>query len=280
VDGHAAEASRDRDSVAARRSKCRAEGRCRGAAACAHCCAPGTSALRVRCVTQRLTTPSQPASASAARYAQSRVRHVGPWKDTTPPPCVRPYQHHSAEQSAITVLIPPAYGVRGGGFETYTGDGSISYWNSYVGVSQMGGQGELQRSGNRSGDHAKTRSGAPTGSFNAAAAGRDERVLHGKAGCATCHTPPTYTDVLSGPDPRGPFCMILPKSVPNPSTLRGVPQAGTERRLCAESGSILRTFTTGAPATLADVVHHYDQHFGLRLSANQKADLVEFLKSL
>src|SRR5687767_500496 len=41
----------------------------------------------------------------------------------------------------VPVLIPPAYGLRGVGFETYTGDGPISYWNSYVGVSQMGGQG-------------------------------------------------------------------------------------------------------------------------------------------
>ena len=40
----------------------------------------------------------------------------------------------------LPVLIPPAYGLRGVGFETYTGDGSISYWNSYVGISQMGGQ--------------------------------------------------------------------------------------------------------------------------------------------
>jgi hypothetical protein len=41
----------------------------------------------------------------------------------------------------LPVLIPPAYGLQGVGFETYTGDGPISYWNSYVGVSQMGGQG-------------------------------------------------------------------------------------------------------------------------------------------
>jgi hypothetical protein len=33
-------------------------------------------------------------------------------------------------------------------------------------------------------------------------------------------------------------------------------------------------------ATLLAVVKHYDQRFGLNLSAQQKADLVEFLKSL
>src|ERR671913_560762 len=43
----------------------------------------------------------------------------------------------------LPVMIPPAYGLQGVGFETYTGDGPISYWNSYVGVSQMGGQGNF-----------------------------------------------------------------------------------------------------------------------------------------
>src|SRR5262245_57109680 len=44
---------------------------------------------------------------------------------------------------SIPVVIPPAYGLRGVGFETYTGDGPISYWNNYVGVSQMGGHGSF-----------------------------------------------------------------------------------------------------------------------------------------
>jgi len=36
----------------------------------------------------------------------------------------------------------------------------------------------------------------------------------------------------------------------------------------------------GRFATLRDVVDHYDAHFALRLSGQQKTDLVEFLKSL
>src|SRR5690606_24126908 len=39
------------------------------------------------------------------------------------------------------VVIPPAYGLRGVPLSTYTGDGPISYWNLYVAVTQMGGQG-------------------------------------------------------------------------------------------------------------------------------------------
>ena len=44
---------------------------------------------------------------------------------------------------SIPVVIPPAYGLRDVGFETYTGDGPISYWNAYVGISQMGGRGNF-----------------------------------------------------------------------------------------------------------------------------------------
>jgi cytochrome c peroxidase len=36
----------------------------------------------------------------------------------------------------------------------------------------------------------------------------------------------------------------------------------------------------GRFATLADVVHHYDSHFGLPLSQQEVQDLVEFLKSI
>ena len=41
------------------------------------------------------------------------------------------------------VLIPNVYSLQGVPFETYTGDGPISYWNAYVGVTQMGGQGNF-----------------------------------------------------------------------------------------------------------------------------------------
>jgi hypothetical protein len=36
------------------------------------------------------------------------------------------------------IVIPSIYGLKGVGFETYSADGPISYWNSYVGVGQMG----------------------------------------------------------------------------------------------------------------------------------------------
>ena len=39
-------------------------------------------------------------------------------------------------------------------------------------------------------------------------------------------------------------------------------------------------FHDGSAPDLLAVVNHYDKHFGLNLTAAQKADLVEFLKSL
>lgn len=198
----------------------------------------------------------------------------------------------------VPVLIPPAYGLQGVGFETYTGDGPISYWNSYVGVSQMGGQGTFNDPRiavfiTQKPDRVTPKLPAlvdyqlslsapvpPSGSFNAAAARRGERLFNGKAACATCHKPPTYTDVLSGPDPSVPF-------------LHEPAEVGTEPFYAARSAtgkyrtSPLRGiwqhppyFHDGSAVDLLAVVNHYDALFELNLSAPQKADLVEFLKSL
>ena len=39
-------------------------------------------------------------------------------------------------------------------------------------------------------------------------------------------------------------------------------------------------FHDGNAATLGDAVDHYVQHFGLSLTARERADIVEFLKTL
>jgi mono/diheme cytochrome c family protein/cytochrome c553 len=199
---------------------------------------------------------------------------------------------------SLPVVIPPAYGLQGVGFETYTGDGPISYWNNYVGVSQMGGKGNFSdpRIGltiTQKPDRVTPKLPAlleyqlslpaplpPSGSFDADAASRGERLFHGKADCARCHKPPTYTDVLSGPDPTVPF-------------LHDPDEVGTETLYAARSAtkqyraSPLRGiwqhppyFHDGSAANLLAVVEHYDRVRQLNLSAKQKADLVEFLKSL
>jgi hypothetical protein len=196
------------------------------------------------------------------------------------------------------VVIPPAFGLQGVGFETVTGDGPISYWNSYVGVGQMGGQGNFSdpRIGlniSQMPDLVTPKLPAllqyqlsllapapPSGSFDPDAAIRGERIFHGKAQCGTCHIPPTYTDVSSGPDPNVPV-------------LYDFDQIGAERFYAERSAtkqyrtSPLRGiwqhppyFHDGSAATLLAVVNHYDDVFKLNLSPSQKADLVEFLKSL
>ena len=200
--------------------------------------------------------------------------------------------------TSLPVLIPPAFGLQGVGFETYTGDGPISYWNSYVAVTQMGGHGNFSDSRiglriNQKPDLVTPKLPAllqyqlslqtpkpPAGSFDPAAAARGEQLFNGAAACASCHIPPTYTDVLSGPDPNVPF-------------LHTPSEVGTEPDYAARTATgLYRTtplralwqhapyFHDGSAATLLDVVNHYDTQFSLGLTATQKADLVEFLKSL
>jgi hypothetical protein len=49
----------------------------------------------------------------------------------------------SLNNPSVPIVIPPIYRLKGVGFETFTADGPISYWNSYLGVGQMGGQGNF-----------------------------------------------------------------------------------------------------------------------------------------
>jgi hypothetical protein len=195
-------------------------------------------------------------------------------------------------------VIPPAFGLQGVGFETFTGDGSISYWNKYVGVSQMGGQGNfsdprinleiIQKP-----DLVTPKLPAllqyqlsllapapPAGSFNADAAVRGERLFHGKAQCASCHIPPTYTDVLSGPDSSVPF-LHDPAEVGQDGTYASRSATGKYRTTPLRGiWQHPPYFHDGSAADLLAVVNHYNRVRKLNLSPSQKADLVEFLKSL
>jgi mono/diheme cytochrome c family protein len=204
----------------------------------------------------------------------------------------------SLNSSTVPVVIPPAYGLRGITFETFTGDGTISYWNSYVGVSQMGGHGSF--SDDRIGlsitqtpDMVTPKLPAlldyqlrlrapepPRGSFSRAAAQRGERLFSGNARCATCHTPPLFTDVVSGPDPSVPF-LHAPSEIGAPSDYAS--RTATKMFRTAPLRGIWQHppyFHDGRAADLLAVVNHYDELFSLGLTAAQKADLVEYLKSL
>ena len=196
----------------------------------------------------------------------------------------------------LPVVIPPAYGLRDVGFETYTGDGPISYWNSYVGVSQMGGHGSFRdrRIGvfiNQTPDRVTPKlpalleyqlslqtPKAPFGSFDRRAADRGRAVFYEKAGCAACHSGSSFSDVSNGR--RGPV-------------LHDPAEVGTDPRYAERSATgkyrttPLRAlwqhppyFHDGSAPDLLAVVNHYNTHFGLNLREREKFDLVEFLKSL
>jgi mono/diheme cytochrome c family protein len=199
---------------------------------------------------------------------------------------------------SLPIDIPSIYGLKGVGFETFTGDGPISYWNSYVAVGQMGGQGSFSdpRIGlfiTQTPDLVTPKLPAlfdyqlgllapppPRNSFDRVAARRGERLFHNEAGCASCHKLPNFTDVLSGLDPTVPF-------LHDPAEV-GMDPAYAERTATKKYRTTpLRGLWQHAPyfhdasaPNLLAVVNHYDQHFQLNLTPRQKADLVQFLKSL
>ncbi len=208
-------------------------------------------------------------------------------------------------KSAAT-LIPPAFGLAGVNLHTWTGWGSVPYWNALVANLEMHGQGtffdpRLDDAGRfpiaaRNGfGHVKAEEDlvtpllpalhvyqlalkvpqAPRGSYNRSAAARGESVFNEKGKCGTCHVPPLYTepgwnmhtgeeigidDFQANRAPDGRY--------------RTAPLRGLWTH--AKGGF----YHDGRFPTLAAVVDHYDSHLALGLSAGEKADLVEFLKSL
>jgi mono/diheme cytochrome c family protein len=204
----------------------------------------------------------------------------------------------SLNSPSLPIVIPPIYGLQGVGFETFTGDGPISYWNSYVGVGQMGGQGTFRdpRIGlfiTQTPDLVTPKLPAlleyqlslrtpapPANSVDPAAASRGERLFRNRARCATCHQSPTFTDVLSGPSRSVPF-------LHDPAEVGMDPAYALRTATKKYRTTPLRAlwqhppyFHDGSAPDLLAVVNHYDRHFNLNLSPRQKADLVEYLKSL
>src|SRR6185436_20445392 len=50
---------------------------------------------------------------------------------------------YNLDGKSTPLVIPPAYGLAKVKNETYTAEGPISYWNAYVAVTQMHGQGKF-----------------------------------------------------------------------------------------------------------------------------------------
>src|SRR5216683_2186982 len=127
---------------------------------------------------------------------------------------------------AAATLLPAAFGLAGVNLHTYSGWGSVTYWNAYVANNEMYGKGFFfdprlddrekfpvaarARFGHRQspGDDRITSKLAalhfyqlaipapspPDGSFDRAGAGRGKAIFEGRARCATCHVPPLYTE--------------------------------------------------------------------------------------
>jgi hypothetical protein len=192
----------------------------------------------------------------------------------------------------IPAVIPPAYGLNGVAREVYTGDDTVSYWNAYVAVTQMHGQGSFHDArlginitkspdvvtpllpALRQYQFSLTVPKPAPGSIDAAAAERGRLLFVGAAGCANCHVGTHYTDVNDGvlhtPAEVGQDAAFANRSVTKlyrTTPLRGLLQHPPY-------------FHDGAAATLGAVVGHYDALFSLKLSAQQQSDLVEYLKTL
>lgn len=203
-------------------------------------------------------------------------------------------------------LLPPAFGLAGVNLHTWTGWGSVTHWNALVAVLEMHGHGTFFDP--RLNDAAKFPIAAangfgdvradpdlvtpklaalhfyqlalaapkpPAGSFDAGAAARGKLVFEGAGRCATCHVPPLFTEPgwnMHTPDEIGVDDFQASRSPDG--RYRTSPLAGLWSH--AKGGF----YHDGRFPTLRDVVDHYDGTFSLGLTEAQKADLVEYLKSL
>lgn len=189
------------------------------------------------------------------------------------------------------VVIPPIYGLAGVPLETYTGDGPVSYWNAYVAVTQMGGQGQffdprIDVAVVWSPDLVTPKLPAlfayqmtlepppvPASAFDATAAARGKTLFEGAARCGTCHSGETLSDAaetLHAPEETGMDATTAERSA------TGLYRTTPLRALLAHPPY----FHDGSAGTLPAVVTHYDTTLALGLDTNQQADLVEYLKSL
>ena len=196
------------------------------------------------------------------------------------------------------LVIPPAYGLRGVNSITFTGDGrEPAYWNLYVGVTQMHGHGSFSEP--RLGiniqnppDMISSKLAAlqayqlsldaprpPAGSFDAAAAARGRVVFTGAGRCSTCHTGTLFTDANSR--------LHAPSEVVSEPEPNGAPSYASRTATKMYRTTPLRAlqlhppyFHNGIAPTLEAVVELYDTRKELGLTTEQKADLVQYLRSL
>jgi hypothetical protein len=204
------------------------------------------------------------------------------------------------------VLIPPAFGLAGVNLHTYTGWGSVTYWNAFVANLEMHGQGTFFDP--RLNDPVKfpiaTEAGffdvrhqpdlitpklaalhdyqlgleapkPPPGSFDPVAAQRGKAIFDGIGKCASCHVPPLFTEPGQNLHRPAEICTDAFQADRSPTGMyRTTPLKGLFAH--AKGGF----WHDGRFPTLDAVVDHYNTCFGLGLTAPQQSDLVQYLKSL
>ena len=207
-------------------------------------------------------------------------------------------------------LMPSAFGLAGVNQHTWTGGwGTVTYWNAYVANTQMYGKGTFFDA--RLEDAAQypiaAKAGwghkrdevdlitaklpalhfyqlampapkAPEGAFNAEAASRGKALFNTTARCATCHVPPIFTE------PGNNLHTAQELGIDDFQANRGPERSyvTTSLRALWNTDKIHKGgfYHDGRFATLEDVVGHYDNHLKLGLTDEQKADLIEYLKSI
>ena len=208
--------------------------------------------------------------------------------------------------TSAATLIPPAFGLAGVNLHTWTGWGSIPYWNAFVAILEMHGKGTFfdARLDNAAQFPIAAENGfghiqskvdlvspklpalqayqlslkapkPPKGSFDQAAAVRGKALFNGAAECSTCHVPPTFTEPGNNLHPGSAIGIDNFEADRSPTHMyRTSPLAGLWSH---QKGGF---YHDGRFPDLLSVVKHYDSTFHLGLSARQQNDLVQYLLSL
>jgi cytochrome c553 len=202
------------------------------------------------------------------------------------------------------VLIPAAFGLAGVNLHTYTGWGSVPYWNAFVANLEMHGIGNFsdERLNNANQFPVAARAGFAqvrhrhdlitsklpalqlyqlslpiphARHVNRAAARRGKAIFGGIGTCASCHTPPTFTDSGWNLHTGREICSDDFQSSRSPTLrYRTTPLRG----LAAKTKGGF--YHDGRYPTLRAVVDHYNNCFKLGLSSGQESDLVQYLRGL
>ena len=209
---------------------------------------------------------------------------------------------------SAAVLIPPAFGLGGINLHTWTGWGSIPYWNAFVAVLEMHGKGRFfdprlndplqfpiaAKNGfgnvqiDPDSDLVTSKLSAlqeyelsiPSpqplpGSFSPEAAKRGDALFSGKAKCNNCHSEPLWTE--PGWNLHTPAEICIDDFQANRAPDHRYRTSPLGALFTHEKGGF---YHDGRFATLGDVVEHYDSCMSLGLSDSEKSDLIQYLLSL